>query len=68
MRLTHRPMVARDIKVGKKFIMIGDEGVYKGKIEEVLNPNDLHKSFCSDGCRYELEDCFVKLKEQGENE
>lgn len=65
MRLTHRPMVARDVKVGKKFIMLGDEGIYKGEIEEVLNPNDLYKAFYSDGCRYGLENSFVKLKEQG---
>jgi len=55
-------MTASDVVEGKKFIMLGDEGIYRGKILYVIMPNCLYKAFMAcDGCRYGLEDCYVKI-------
>lgn len=60
-----RPMVAQDVKPGQEFYLLGDYNiVYKGKIDSVLNPSDMHKAFIADdGCRYGLENSFVLIKE-----
>jgi len=65
MRLVYRPMKASDVVEGQKFIMIGDEGLYKGVIDEVRYPNDSFKAFIAeDGCRYGLDGSFIKIRKE----
>ena len=63
MKYTHRTMYPSDVVEGNKFIVVGDDGLYKGVIKNVLNPNSQYKAFnADDGCRYGLEDCYIKLE------
>ena len=58
---TVRPAGPRDIFVGHKLLLIGDENIpHIMMVEEVLNPKDKWKGFVADdGCRYGLEDLWV---------
>ena len=62
MKLVYRPMEASDVVVGQKFIAVYNDGVYRGKIEEVINPNAWNAFIADDGCRYGLDGSFVKVK------
>ena len=58
---TVRPAEPRDIFVGHKLLLIGDDNIpYIIMVEEVLNPEDKSKGFVADdGCRYGLKDLWV---------
>ena len=58
---TFRAAGPRDIFVGHKLLLIGDENIpHIMMVEEVLNPKDKWKGFVADdGCRYGLEDLWV---------
>lgn len=55
-----------DIKVGKTIYILGDDKQFhKHKIEEVYNPFDPYKGFCTkDGCRYGLYLSYVEIISQ----
>ena len=62
MKKSHRPIKPSDLTVGQKFTLIGDDGLFTGKIAIVLND---YKSFvASNGCTYGLEGTYVKVKEE----
>lgn len=63
MKHEYRPMTPRDVVVGQRFLMVGDEGLYRGTIEEVLHPEDMWNAFVAqDGCRYGLEGSYIIIK------
>lgn len=57
-----RKASSKDIVEGNTVFLVADgDNLIRMTVEEVLRPNDLHKAFIYDGCRYGLDGLYVLL-------
>ncbi len=57
-----RQAKSKDVFEGNIVFLVGDgPELYRLTVEEVLRPNDPHKAFVFDGCRYGLDGLYVLL-------